>query len=377
VHVDTVRVMFLYLGRRGALSRFTLDLGRAALAENGISATIAVSRQNEIFDLFQNFGTALFPVDTFRKHHGAVSMAWRLPQIARRLAERIKQDQIQAVVELMPHVWSPLLAPAIRQAGARYVTVMHDGVAHPGDKTSWVKGWTDRALLHADLVFTLSEFTAGQLVAAGKIANDKVASLFHPDLTYGAPMRPRLRVPGQPFRMLFLGRIMPYKGLDVFLDAALLLRSEGLAIEVGVFGEGNLSSTAERLTKLDAQVVNRWLGEAEIGEVLQRFDAVVLSHTEASQSGVAAAAFGSGVPVVTTPLGGLIEQVQDGVTGVIAERAEPVALAAAIRRLATDPALHQTICEQIEATRGQRSMSRFARDIASSLRPVIADANRA
>jgi glycosyltransferase involved in cell wall biosynthesis len=91
------------------------------------------------------------------------------------------------------------------------------------------------------------------------------------------------------------------------------VRDRGIAVELGVFGEGDLGSSAERLSVMGAEVINRWLTEAEISVLLPRFHVMVLSHVEASQSGAAAAALGAGLPVIATPVGGIIEQITDGV----------------------------------------------------------------
>jgi glycosyltransferase involved in cell wall biosynthesis len=85
----------------------------------------------------------------------------------------------------------------------------------------------------------------------------------------------------------------------------------------------------------------------------------VLAHTEASQSGIAAIAHGLGVPVIATPVGGLPEQVRDGITGLVATRADAQNLAAAIRALARDPELYRRIVAGIAETRQERSMQRF------------------
>ena len=68
-----------------------------------------------------------------------------------------------------------------------------------------------------------------------------------------------------------MGRIMPYKGLPLFLDAVELLREQNVPVEIGIFGEGPLGASADRLEKLGAEVGNHWLTEAEIASVLPRF----------------------------------------------------------------------------------------------------------
>lgn len=353
------RVMFLYWGRRG-VSRFALELAQAALADEWYDATISVSRQNESFAAFAGLGDRLLPIDTFASHAGVLTQAWRIPLLRRRLGRQVAAHRIQAVIELMPHVWSSLVIPAAKVAGARYATIVHDAETHPGDYRSYsIKGLVDRSISQADVVLTLSEAVASRLVASGKVPRSKVFTLFHPDLDFAGGARHQLPRAGEPIRLAFLGRIMPYKGLPLFVDTIEMLRQDGVAVEAGVFGEGALGESARRLEAMGAEVVNRWLTEAEIGAILPRYHALVLSHVEASQSGVAAIAFGAGLPVIATPVGGLIEQVQDGINGVLAARADAYALAEAVKRLVADPQLYAAMSSHLRATKAERSMDRF------------------
>ena len=272
----------------------------------------------------------------------------------------------------MPHVWSPFITPIIKAAGVRYVTVIHDAVSHPGDyRSASIAGLTRQTLRQADLILTLSETVAAPIETMMPAARGKIVPLFHPDLDFGVRRAHDPPRPDEPWRLAFFGRIMPYKGLPLFLDMVDELRAEGIAVEVGVFGEGALGACAARLSALGAEVVNRWLAEAEIGAMLARFHAVVLSHTEASQSGVAAAAFGSGAPVIATPVGGLVEQVEDGATGVLAARVDAKALAEAAKRLLQDQALYGSIRQVLAERKGERSVSRFVeRCVAAATAPV-------
>jgi glycosyltransferase involved in cell wall biosynthesis len=367
--IDPARVMFTYWGRRGALPQFTFEVACAAFAQPSIRPTISVSRSNENIAAFAGFGPSLFAVDTFQTNAGALLQAWRIPLLRQRLFERLRRDRIEAVIELMPHVWSPLVMSVVRAAGARYCTVIHDVDGHLGDRTTWVKSIIDRTLRNADLVLTLSSSVAGRLWAADMVPPDRVFTLFHPDLSYGARCERIPPTQGQPLRLLFLGRIMPYKGLPLFLGMVDLLRAEGIAVEVGVYGEGALGANAKRLEAIGAEVVNRWLSAAEIAAVLRRYHAVVLSHIEASQSGVAAAALGAGLPVIATPVGGLVQQVSDGKTGVLAARADASGLAEAAKRLLLDTHYYRSTCHNIVRLAGQRSMTRFVEDIVARALP--------
>ena len=124
---------------------------------------------------------------------------------------------------------------------------------------------------------TLSDAVASRLLAQGQVPRDKICTLFHPDLDFAGRHALGPPQPGEPLRLFFFGRIMPYKGLPLFLDMVDQLRENGIAVEVGVFGEGSLGRSAQRLSAMGAEVVNRWLTEAEIGALLPRFHAIVLS----------------------------------------------------------------------------------------------------
>ena len=360
------RVTFVYWGRRG-LSRFALDVARAALADESMSASISVSRQNESFAAFAELGDAVFPIDTFSTNAGALLQAWRIPRGRERFLQHIAKHRTEVVIELMPHFWSSLIAPAVKATGVGYAALIHDAAPHPGDYRSAFAQWlTRRTLAQSDPILTLSSAVADQIEAAGQAPDVRIHPLFHPDLDFGGRRTLSAPEPGKPLRLVFFGRIMPYKGLPLFLDTVDELRRRGVAVEVGVFGEGALGASAQRLSSMGAEVINRWLTEAEIADLLPRFHAVVLSHTEASQSGVAAAAFGAGLPVIATPVGGLIEQVQNGEMGMLAERADSQALADAAECLFSDAALYNRIRDNISARQMDRSVARFVKECVSA-----------
>ncbi len=358
--------MFLFWGRRGALSVLTRQIGEAAARDPGFAMSLSVSRQNEMFPSFAGFGPALHSVDTFTSGLGAVANAWRIPWLCRALEQRLEGTGTRIVIDLMPHVWSPFLQRAVRRAGARYVALVHDANAHPGDPSRYVKWWIDWAALRADTVLTLSASVADKLRHRGRIPGARIATLFHPDLHYetAAPRIRTLTTPA-PLRFMFLGRILPYKGLRLLVETFERLTQRGVPVRLGIFGEGDMQGLEGRLHRLGAEIVNRWLTESEISAALRGYDAMVLSHLEASQSGVAAAAFGANMPIVCTPVGGLVEQVKHGITGMISAAATPAAMADAISALAGNQPLYNALSWNIAETKGERSTTRFVRECAA------------
>ena len=163
--------------------------------------------------------------------------------------------------------------------------------------------------------------------------------------------------------MLFLGRIQAYKGLPLLIAAVEQLVAQGARIDLTVMGEGPIGPEADRLTKLGARVINRWISDDEIADALDNHDVAVLPYVEASQSGIVAMAHGRGLPVIATPVGGLGEQIQHGVTGFLTSSVTSVSLAQTIEYVFTTSGLLMHIRDNIRTIHSERSVDRFVAEL--------------
>jgi glycosyltransferase involved in cell wall biosynthesis len=309
------RVAFLYLGRRGGIARLAYEMAVAATQHHQIDPLFVVSDSNELFGLMQTLSGVARSVKTFESNVGALTQTYRIPSLVQRLNAAFNEHRTETIVVLASHVWSPLIAPFLKTTARRYVVVVHDADPHPGDVTGLAHGWLLREAAQADLVIALSGAVARGLSTRRRIPSDRIVTLFHPLLTYTEKRAKAVWDGERPLRLLFFGRMMDYKGLGIFTDAIELLQAQGLRVEATVAGNGQMNGRRERLEDLGATVINRWLHDQEISQLLQAHDAVVVTHTEASQSGCAAAALGAGLPVIATPVGGLMEQIAHDVSG--------------------------------------------------------------
>src|SRR5690606_6572529 len=75
-----------------------------------------------------------------------------------------------------------------------------------------------------------------------------------------------------------------------------------------------------------------YVPDSELSSLFASHDLVVQSYRSASQSGVVPLAHAAGRAVVVTPVGGLAEQVADGINGVVARSTDSADVAAAIQR---------------------------------------------
>ena len=100
------RTLFIYWGRRGYFPDSVLELAKVSDGQ----ALFSVSRQNELFAQIGEFGTAIEPVDTFKRGLGAIFGLFRISSIRRQLLAAIQRHRIDKVVVLISHVWTPLIA---------------------------------------------------------------------------------------------------------------------------------------------------------------------------------------------------------------------------------------------------------------------------
>jgi len=334
--------------------------------EVGIHCSISLSQHNLGVASFRHLGSRLVDVPTFQRGWAIAAGVWRAVSAWRRLREGIIRNRSDCAVILMPHVWSPLIVPRLKAAGIPVAVIIHDARGHLGDATGQVNRWLLKAGYQADVVVTLSQVVSANLIASG-FDRGNVHPLFHPDLAYSRPPFPEAGSQ-HPLRLLMFGRVLPYKGLWVCVDALHQLRQRGVAFTATLVGEGDLGEQGERLRQLGVRVINRWVADEEIAEIFAAHDAIVLTHVEASQSGVIAAASAQGLPAIVTPVGGLIEQVRHMETGLVAEAVSPEAVVRAIMLLANDRSLLQSLRAGLAAHAEERSPAVFLQAVLSALR---------
>lgn len=158
-----------------------------------------------------------------------------------------------------------------------------------------------------------------------------------------------------PKMFAFIGTIHERKGIDIYLESARLFneRHGADAVEFLLAGSGDLSRYRAGIEQLpNLVVVNRFLEDAEVNEFLAKSYASVLPYTEGvMQTSFIAIAYGNGCPVIVSNIGSLPEEVEDGRTGYVVERANAEQIAAAMTRIYTDPDRAQMIQNCVAAYR--------------------------
>jgi glycosyltransferase involved in cell wall biosynthesis len=142
--------------------------------------------------------------------------------------------------------------------------------------------------------------------------------------------------PDRPVRLLFVGGDFVRKGGDVLLTA--FRKDLGRDCELDIVTREKVATDGLANVR-----VHHGLGPNAPGllELYARADVFVFPTFADTLPLVNMEAMASGLPIVTTNVGALTEEIEDGVTGFLVPPRDASALAAATRRLVDSPALRR------------------------------------
>jgi glycosyltransferase involved in cell wall biosynthesis len=160
------------------------------------------------------------------------------------------------------------------------------------------------------------------------------------------------------FTFLFFGRISPYKGIDLLLDAFVETKKMLDDIELIVAGRGKYWFDISNFKQhKDIKIINRYIPNDELVQLIQNASIVICPYKDATQSGVVMSAFALNKPVIATCTGGIPEMVTDKKTGYLIEVNNINALCDSMLYITTHPEELDIMSENIkkEYTTGSKS----------------------
>ena len=312
-----VKAAVVYWGSKGGGPRQLLNL-IDSLNDSDDGLFFYISSNNELITEIKSRPITNLEVNQLPTKVFQVLLNLRLRnRTLKKIMEDFEKNEITRVYFLLPHPWDLNLAKKIiKRGGIDVWRGIHDVRRHPGDM--WPSGFTVQKLIaHSTTLVCFSEHIEKLLTKSGKpIVRSFLFEVNHEP-----------KYISREGSVLFVGRIRKYKGLDLLAKAWPLVSNPKKSLTVA--GKGADSS---RLQEVGANIVDKWLSNSEIEDLIRSSKLVVLPYIEASQSGVIAIAHSLSTPVVVTPVGGLIDQISAGKNGLIARTISPESLAEAIEQ---------------------------------------------
>jgi glycosyltransferase involved in cell wall biosynthesis len=219
----------------------------------------------------------------------------------------------------------------VRASRVPAVAIVHNPLPH--ERRFFDEPLTKRVLARARGAIVHAELARAELHALAPNLRARVVA-----------MPPLLRVhpsplpPSPPFRLLYVGIVRPYKGLDVALSTMRVLRERGRDVRLTIAGEfwEPVQEWRARIAREGiADVVDVRAGYVPDDAMQELFDEhhlVIAPYRSATQSAIVPVANAAARPVAATRVGGLAECVVDGKTGTLAAPEDPQDLADAVDR---------------------------------------------
>lgn len=170
----------------------------------------------------------------------------------------------------------------------------------------------------------------------------------------------------QVAQLVTVCRLVPAKGLDILLKACAKLKQNGLPFVLHVIGDGPIRQELEELASTlgiyEETIFYGYTLHPE--EFMPFFDIFVLtSRAEAFGSVFAEAALCS-LALVGSAVGGIPEQIENGVNGLLVPPEDPEALAAALEQLIGDPDYRYTLARAAsENAKSKYSLNRAVHEL--------------
>ena len=209
--------------------------------------------------------------------------------------------------------------------------------------TRWIWRRADRVVAVCESLGQLARQTDPKLTYA-VIPNGVDLQLFRP--AGGGH-----RVPTQPIRCLAVARLIERKGLGDLIRAFALLERGRFELEI-VGGGSDERALRQLASALGVAGEVRFLGPQPRAEVARRYreaDLFTLPSSAEAFGNVFAEALASGLPIVSSPIGGIPDLVEHGTNGLLVTPGDVNGLAAAIRYLAEDPELRLAMAQRNRA----------------------------
>lgn len=205
-----------------------------------------------------------------------------------------------------------------------------------GSKPPWLQKKITQILTKPNILFVLSESWKKRVLKIAPDAKIKVVPNYIslPEITTVEPLTEDVT------KLLFLGKVGIRKGAYDLVDAIEILANKNIKLELSIGGDGEVEKLQEILEQkgLTHQVkLLGWVGLEEKDQLLRRSDIFLLpSYNEGLPMSVLEA-MAYAKAVISTPVGGIGELLNNEVDGLMVEPGDVQALSDAIADLCANP----------------------------------------
>jgi glycosyltransferase involved in cell wall biosynthesis len=335
------KILVICLGSRGGLIDYTkniveyLDKDKYDIIVFKKSGFNAYHNVIEIYNYSNKFNFLLLSL-------------FYIPWILMKLTFSINQYKVLYIPG--PFLWNLPFVSLFKLFRRPIVLTVHDDILHEGQKTILEQWLIDRTIKKCkNFIFLTNYVFQSTIKRFDNIEN-------HCIIPHGIfPVKNlQISIRRRKKRILFLGRIVKYKGVELLNEAFNKLDS---SYELTLAGLSNY-----KLNIIDKnnniKFENKFLSEEELSYWLDWCDIIVLPYLEATQSGVVTLGIFAEKPMICTNVGGLVEQLESNEAIFIRPNANE--LYDALVKLSSDDDLYQNIHEALKVKKRNLKWDKIA-----------------
>jgi lipopolysaccharide heptosyltransferase II len=319
----------------GGVETGTIDLAKY-LVRLGHKAVV-VSAGGQLVKELEASGAIHYQLPVNKK--SAFSIIKNIPKLEE-IIDKEKIDIVHARSRIP--AWSAYFAA--RRTNRVFITTCHGYYSkHP---FSYVMGWSK-------LVIVLSNVIARHMIDDFAVPAERLRLVPRSvDLEKFKFIRPDQKRK-ENFNVGIIGRITPIKGHLDFIKAMAKVAKASPGLKVWIVGDAPASKDAYKeelqilVKRLGLDSCTQFLGtQRDIPAILEHLDLLVMATTTQEAFGrVIIEAQAAGVPVVATKVGGVVDIIEDGVTGLLVPPADPESMAEAAIKIFKSPELAASLAE--------------------------------
>ena len=216
---------------------------------------------------------------------------------------------------------------------SKMILTMHDPIPHSSHQTieNRFHRWCSIHLTPNFILLNKTQkggFIKKYCIDESRIYLSELSIYTHLKHTIPAP-----RLIDSPY-ILYVGSILPHKGIEYLCEAMLPITKEKKEIHVVIAGKGKFYFDKSKYDKNPNYIIiNRFITNEELVSLISNCIAVVCPYIDATQSGVIMSAFALNKPVIATKVGALQEMVVNKRHGLLVQPKDTKELENAIRKI--------------------------------------------
>lgn len=255
------------------------------------------------------------------------------------IISKIKKIDPEIIHFVDNHPWYLFLLKPFKDK--KFFMTQHDITPHLGEPIKGKITSHVNRVLHkkVEKVCVLGYMLREDLIRLYHVPREKISVYLMGDFSFYLKWKKK-NITEDSNTILFFGRILDYKGLDVLLKAMPLLVKKNPQIKLIVAGEGDIAPYSKLINNIDKrniEVVHRYIPEQEVPQFFQRSSIIVMPYRDASSSGIVPIAYVFKKALICSDVGALHEFVDHNKTGVLIKPEDSKILANEIFSLLNNP----------------------------------------